>query len=293
MPHARIRNEEIDREGLKLRRTQGLPWKRLTVALFTLMAFSPPSEGQTAAPGKWPHPVVARRLTVTGHGEVRIQPDKAEIMIGVVTEDRSSTTASRDNAAAFQKVQTAVMRLEIAPKDIQTIQYSVVPIYSAEPIRPDAVQRPPVITAYRVTNAVRITVHNVSRLGDVVDAATSAGSNQIEGIAFGNSDQTAAEDRALSMAVADARRKADRMALAAGVRIVGVFEMNEGNVQRPGPTMYGRTSMASTPINPGESTVTASVTIVYEMSEMTPTPRAAKGIAFAVSNKNPLHPMRR
>ena len=254
--------------------TRGMASMRLAIGLVALIALAPSqSNAQAASADKRALPSVVRRLTVTGTGEVKIQPDQAYITIGVVTEDRFSKTASSANTSAFQGVQTAVMRVGITARDIQTVQYSVQPIYSTEPIRPEATQHAPVIVAYRVTNQVRVTVHDISRIGDVVDAATGAGSNQIESIAFGNSEQTAADNQALAKAVADARRKADQMVRAAGVKIVGIYEMNEGNFQRPGPIMYSRASMAPTQINPGESTVTATVTIVYQMGDTARTPQ--------------------
>ncbi|HLK56697.1 MAG TPA: SIMPL domain-containing protein [Chthonomonadaceae bacterium] len=259
-------------------RVHGSLWARSIlglVALMTLWASALPA--QTTSPERRTERPVARRLTVTGQGEVKIQPDKAEITIGVVTEDRSSRTAASANATASRKVQDAVRRSGIAQKDIQTLQYSIQPIYSSEAVRPNGVQRPAVITGYRVSNQVRVTVRDLAGLGEVIDAASAAGSNTIDSIAFGREDPSSAENEALSKAVAAARRKADQLARAAGVRIMGIYEMNEGPIQRPYPMMFGRADVAAaaTPINPGEFTVTANVTIVYEMGEMTRASQAA------------------
>jgi uncharacterized protein YggE len=254
---------------------QGIQGIGLTVGLAAVMALAPSqSRAQAEMLERRTGPVVVRRLTVSGRGEVKMKPDKADITLGVVTEDRSSKTAAGANAAASQKVQDALTRLGIAPTDIRTTQYSVQPIYSQTPIRPDAAPRPPVLTGYRVTNQVRVTVHALARLGDILDEATAVGANSIESIAFGQTDQVAAEDQALSKAVTDARRKADLMTRISGVKIVGVYEVNEGNVQRPGPIMYSRASLAATPISPGESTITADVTIVYEIRDLTPASHA-------------------
>jgi uncharacterized protein len=209
----------------------------------------------------------ARRLTVTGQGEVKAKPDKADITIGVVTENKSSQVAAKENAEASKRVHDTVKKLGIADKDIQTVNYSVQPLMvypgQGEP------RRKPEITGYRVYNQVRVTVRDLPKMGDILDAATQAGSNTIEGIALGLQDPTANEDMALEKAVREARRKADRMAMTAGTRILGVYEINEGTNVRPIPVMYGRAGAAAedaaTPIQPGELTVTATVTIVYEI----------------------------
>jgi uncharacterized protein len=208
-----------------------------------------------------------RRLIVTGQGEVKNKPDKADITVGVVTENKLSQVAAKDNAAASQRVHAALKKLGIADKDIQTVNYSVQPlmVYPG----PNQPQRKPELTGYRVYNQVRITVRDLPKMGEILDAATGAGSNTIEGIAFGLQEPQASEDSALEKAIAQARRKAERMAMAAGVRIVGIYEINEGGNMRPIPMMMGRAADAAeaiTPIAPGELTISASVTIVYELS---------------------------
>lgn len=209
-----------------------------------------------------------RRLTVSGQGEVKNRPDKADITIGVVTENKSSQEAARANAEASQRVQNAVKQKGVAEKDIQTVNYSVQPIYVyPTPQNPNRKQE---ITGYRVYNQVRVTVRDLPKMGDILDAATGAGSNTIEGIALGLQDSQASEDAALEKAIQDAKRKADRMARAAGARIVGVYDINEGTNVRPVPMMmrrgeFGAAADAATPIQPGELTITATVTIVYEI----------------------------
>lgn len=242
-------------------------WRAICVV--ALMGFGPlASHGQAAAPKPRAGNPVARRLTVTGQGDVKAQPDQAEITLGVVTEDPASKAAAAANAAAAQKIQSAVLGLGIAKRDIQTTNYSVQPIYTPEQTGPNGTPRPTAITSYRVTNQVRITVRDLSRLGEIIDAATAAGSNSVDNIAFGMQDPTVLERQALRKAVANARDKADQIAAAAGVRIVGIYELNEGGIQRPYPMAFSRAAeSAPTPINPGETTVTATVTIVYEMND--------------------------
>lgn len=210
-----------------------------------------------------------RRLTVTGQGEIKARPDKAEITIGVVTENRSSKEAAKSNAEKSQAVQSALKRLNILDKDIQTVNYSINPLY-AEQQGGVAANRKPAIIGYRVYNQVRVTIHNLPQMSDVIDAATNAESNTIEGISFGLEDEKSSLDSAIDKAVADARRKADRLVRAAGATIAGIYEISEGGFVRPMPMMMGRAvaadAGASTPIQSGELTVSANVTIVYQLS---------------------------
>ncbi len=211
-------------------------------------------------------------LTVSGQGNVKVKPDKMEVTLGVVTEDKSSQAASRANAEAAQKVQAAVKKAGIAEKDVQTVNYSVSPVYSdAIPTPPGVKQQPPHITGYRVYNQVRIVVRDLAKMSDVLDGATAAGSNTIEGISLGLEDQKAAEGLALENAVLDARRKADRLAKAAGTSILNILELSDNTgYERPRMMTLSRrmdAGGAATPIAPGELTITANVTIIYGISQ--------------------------
>jgi len=213
-------------------------------------------------------PNAMRRLTVTGQGEIKVKPDTAVLTIGVVTEDKSSQNAVRANAEASQKVQAAIKGTGIAEKDIQTSNYSVQPVYEA-----DHPGRRATIVGFRVYNQVRVTIREIAKLSSVIDAATEAGSNTIEGINFTKENQTEVENEALAKAVLDARRKADQLAKAADIEIRGVWEINESGINRPPWPMYAMAKDAgvggaSTPIQPGEVSVTANVTVVYQLGPM-------------------------
>ena len=212
-------------------------------------------------------------LTVTGQGEVKVKPDKMDVTIGVVTEDKSSQAAARGNAVAAQRVQTAVKKAGIADKDVQTINYSVTPVYSDSiPTPPGVKPQSPHITGYRVYNQVRVIVRDLAKISDVLDGATAAGSNTIEGIALGLEDQKAAEGEALEKAVLDARRKADHLTKAAGTSILNILELSDNTgYARPLRlmTLARRIDAGgdATPIAPGELTITANVTVVYGISQ--------------------------
>ncbi len=219
-----------------------------------------------------PKNLTVPHLIVTGQGDVKVKPDKMEVTLGVVTEDKSSQVASRRNAVIAQQVQSAVRKAGVANKDVQTVNYSVTPVYSESiPATPGTKQQLPHITGYRVYNQVRVVVRDLAKMSDVLDGATAVGSNTIEGIALGLEDQKAAEGQALEKAVQDARRKADHMAKAAGASILNILELSDttgyGGPIRP--MMMARrmdAAEAATPIAPGELTITANVTIIYGIS---------------------------
>jgi len=210
------------------------------------------------------HPATERNvLRVSGSGEAKASPDVAYVTVGVITEGKRAQEAAQANANLTQKVMDALRGRGIAEKDIQTSNYSVQPRYEDRP------GRPPVIAGYQVSNQVRATVRKLDSVGSVIDAALDAGANNVQDVYFGLEAREKAEAEALTKAVQDARRKAETLAKAAGVRVVSVLQIQEGGFVRPVPILDARMEMvkaagAATPVAPGELTVSANVMMVFE-----------------------------
>src|SRR5581483_5695368 len=114
-------------------------------------------------------------------------------------------------------------------RNIHTSQLSLYPI-TANP-RPGEENQPPRIVAFRAQNTVTVRIEDLSLVSRVIDASVGAGGNTIEGIDFGLKDETPARLQALRQGVAEARRKAEAMAGALGVRLVRVQDAEEGGVR--------------------------------------------------------------
>lgn len=203
-----------------------------------------------------------KTLSVTGTGESQSRPDLAYVTVGVSTEARTAQEAAQQNAEATAKVVSALRERGIAERDIQTSNYSVQPRYDNRP------GSEPTIVGYVVNNMVRATIRKLEQVGAAIDTALSAGANNVQGVSFGLDDSDAAEDAALRDAVRDARRRAEVLATAAGVRLQGVRRIEEQSDARPMPRMMeARMAMAgaATPISPGELTVRATVSVVFDI----------------------------
>jgi uncharacterized protein YggE len=203
-------------------------------------------------------------IVVQGTGEVKVKPDIARLELGVQTENADSTKAAQENAARTDAVIKAIRAAGVAENDIQTSGYSIYPQSN-----PDG--KSTKIFTYQVQNTVRVTVRKIGDAGRVIDAATKAGANfAVNNISFdlNDADKQKALDDALARAVTDARRKAITLARAAGldnITLVSIEEGGVGPIHPPYP--MARMEMAkadvSTPISPGEQTLTASVTLRY------------------------------
>ena len=159
----------------------------------------------------------------------------------------------------------ALAEAGIAKKDIQTSEFSIEPVY-ASPSPPGG----PKLSGYRVSNQVNVTIHQVSQVGEILDRLVRTGATDAENIAFLISDREKALDQARVAAVANAKHKADLYARASGVNLGRVAWITEGSDFEPiAPMGVARPKMASSPapIERGENTITARVTIGFDIAQ--------------------------
>ena len=222
----------------------------------TLMAFA--ALPARAADGDQP-----RVLTVTGEGEARGAPDTAALSAGVVTNARTAAQALAANARAMNAVFATLKGAGIAEKDMQTSGFSVQPQYT------DATTNVPArLTGYQVTNNVSVRVDDLDHLGATLDALVASGANSIGDIAFTQRDPKPMMADARAAAVADAMARAQALAKAAGVTLGPIVSITDGGgdtVEPAGAVRAMTIAGNTTPIARGEKTVSASVTIVWDI----------------------------
>jgi hypothetical protein len=204
-------------------------------------------------------------VTVVGSGEVRAAPDSARITAGVVTESSSAAEAVRANSTAMQRVLAVLETQGIPEKSVQTQGFSVGPVYDEATVG----RRAPRVVGYRVSNQVAVQVEGVDKVGAVLDAVVTAGANELGGVEFSLAEPTPLLDEARRRAVADARRRAELYASAAGVRLGAVLRIDEAG-GGPQPVAFARGMMAemaaAPPVAPGELVLSAAVTISFAIA---------------------------
>jgi hypothetical protein len=197
-------------------------------------------------------------LTVSGEATVSATPDEAQIDAGVSSDGKTAREASDTNNTAMGKILLALKAVVIDQKDIQTSQLSLQPQYAPNHSGPSPV------VGYRASNRVTIKLHDVLKVAGMIDTLVGAGANEINGIAFSVSNASKLLDDARQRAIADARRKAEIYAKAAGVTLGAPLAISEEGA--PGPTPYRRMSAglaAATPIAPGEQTLQITVSVSW------------------------------
>jgi hypothetical protein len=179
----------------------------------------------------------------------------------------TAKAAAEDNARKLDKVITALVQAGIPRKEIETRNYAVFPEYTPQ-TRVDEV---PKLRGYRVSNLVEVHVRELARVGALLDTALGAGANRVDSVRFGLSKPETVQGDALRDAVERARQSAQVLATALGVKLGPVLDASTvTEPQRPMP-LAARFEMASgaaaadvtTPIQPEEQTVRATVTLIF------------------------------
>jgi len=201
-------------------------------------------------------------ISVTGEATVSVPPDLAEIDGGVTSEAKTAREASEANNAAMGKVLQALKGAGIEAKDIQTARLSLQPQSAPNRSGPSA------IAGYRASNRVTIRVRDVTKVANAIDTLVGAGANEIGGIHFVVSQASKLLDEARERAVADARRKAEIYARAAGVTLGAPLSISEEGNSAPVPYRRMAAGMAaSAPVAQGEETLQVTVSVSWAIKQ--------------------------
>ena len=206
-----------------------------------------------------------RTITVVGEGTVAVEPDVATVQIGVETTGDSVDEASTEAGDVMDAVLAALIKLRIPSKDIQTSAFN---IYVERPMSPDGTVSDDVV--YHVSNSVTVTIRDLSKVGDVLEAAIAAGANNIYGVNFSVSDPDTAMAEARSKASADALARAEELAALNGVEVgelISISEVIFGNAVPLGSVNADYAlAKGGGPVAPGELQMTAQLQVVYAIA---------------------------
>lgn len=207
-------------------------------------------------------------LAVNGQGEASAVPDLAIFTTGVVSSAKTADEALAANSRSMTAVIAAVKEAGIAERDIATSGLSLQPQY-APPAQNS--REAPKVSGYEVRNGVSVKVRDISQLGSLLDKLVQAGANQTGGLRFTLSDPDALEKQARLAALKDAQAQAQELAQAAGVRLLRLRRIApaEAGGAMPGPMMaFKSDARAAVPLEAGETTVRATLTLVYDVEPL-------------------------
>ena len=226
------------------------------VLLSILPAVAICAQGTPAQPvGRARTPTISSSATA----DAKFSPDRATVSIAVQTKASTATAAAQENATKQTAVMSSLRALGLSSEQLSTTGYSVNPEYKYPQ------NAAPVLAGYTVTNTVLADIHDIKMVGKVLDTALASGSNVISSLDFYASNTDAARQSALEKAVARARTDAQTAATAAGGSLGSLIHLSVsgGSAAPPPRPMYmaklARAAAAETEINPGQQTLSVSV----------------------------------
>ncbi len=210
------------------------------------------------------------KITVSGTATVKLEPDMVMITLGVSATNEDVLSAQQEvNAVMNQVIEVLTNDMAIPTEDIATTEYRINESYEYNSLKGRSEK-----IGYSATALLSICVRDIDQAGNVIDAAMKTGANQLNGVEFMSSDQRDARDQALTLAVQDGMRKAKVIAAAAGISLPVV----PSSIEEASMSTYGAVSnstymmmeatadsAAGTTLQAGMLSVTAKVTITYEI----------------------------
>ncbi|MCZ8513385.1 SIMPL domain-containing protein [Paenibacillus filicis] len=239
------------------------------VALVTISAYTFPNASKPSAVYAANQTSAAEKhaITVNGVGELMVTPDVAYVTMGIVTKADSANSAQTQNAQNFANLEKVLYdNYKLEKQDVKTIGFQVQPVYSYA-------DKEPKITGYRATQTVQVTYRSLDKIGELLDAASGAGVNQISGVQFDTEKRQDYEIQAIDKAMSNAESKAKAIAKDAGKELKGVINVSQlGNSSVPvridnvGAIAMEQAdvSNATTSISPGQLKITTNVTVQYD-----------------------------
>jgi len=207
----------------------------------------------------------ARQLSVSGNGKVYLTPDIAYIYIGVQSKSENVGDALNDNNTKSQSVASALNELGVDSKDIQTSAFNIYP--QQQYGQNGEVTK----TEYVVENTVNVTVRDLTKMGQLLDTVVRSGANSINGISFDVTNRDSAVTEARQKAVDDARKQAEELAAAAGVKLGKLTSISVyvNNTATPMYNAKGGAMMdaaaSQVPVSAGQMIITADANLAFEI----------------------------
>lgn len=209
-------------------------------------------------------------VTVNGMGSVKVKPDIAYINIGVQVFKTDAKEAQDENAKLMDAVVKTLKENGVKDEDIKTVGYNIYKSTKYEPVAFGEKENR--IEGYYARNTVEVTVRDIDNVGKIIDAAGNAGSNEINSIRFGISDEEKYYNEALKVAMENASSKAESILSTFGAKVDKPYRITENSYGAPTYYMDNamfKTSMAAeaaydTPVEAGELEITARLSVQYK-----------------------------
>ncbi|MGC2486765.1 MAG: SIMPL domain-containing protein [Acidimicrobiales bacterium] len=206
----------------------------------------------------------AATITVTGSGTVMGTPDTVSFQIGVSTTAGSAAAALRQNNIKTAGMEKSLLKNGVTKMNLQTTDLNIY----------DNTNSSGAVTGFTVSDQLTVTMHDISKAGVAIDAASNSAGNgvQFSGVTFSISNQSKYLARARAKAMQNARTEASQIAKGGGTSVGDIVKVtdqeNTGSTGIILPyTEFASAAAAKTvPIQSGSQSLSVQVTVVYSLA---------------------------
>ncbi len=219
------------------------------------------------------------KISVTGEAAVHVKPDKIAITLGIETWDKDIMLAKQKNSDIVKKAIAAIKACGVPEKEIQTDHLSIEPRWKNDFYKDEFI-------AYAVRNTLVVTITEPEKVEDLITRTLQAGVNSVHGISFQTTELKTLREKARELALTAAREKAVKMSAVLGQVVGAPIQINEdtpswyqysgwdgrssGNVQVNLQSNRGGTGETSETVALGKMTITARVSVTFELKNELP-----------------------
>jgi uncharacterized protein len=206
-----------------------------------------------------------RQVTVVGSGQVQGVPDTLTADVSIEFTAPDVTTAMNQTSDRQQAVINALVGAGLDRKNISTTQVTLEPQYN----RPEP-SGTAAITAYRATNGLALKIHPTDTASKLLALVVTTGGDatRVSSVSYSIADDSQLVKDARARAFQDAKNRAEQYAQLSGMRLGAVLSISEASGGAPtagGPAAPPRAMAAPVPLEPGQQTVSFTVTAAWEL----------------------------
>lgn len=199
-------------------------------------------------------------IEVYGEGMYSVEPDRAQVTLGVTTENKSLDVSQNEAALIMKNIMNSLLGLGITKENMKTVEYRIDPQY-------DYQEGKQILRGYKTTHLIQVTIDQVARTGQVIDTAVNHGANTVQNVVFNLAHPESYYNQALTLALKNAQQKAFIISQSLGIALTpipsAIEEIPQANITVPYMSTFAAPAQATTELQPGKLQITAKVHLKY------------------------------
>lgn len=214
-------------------------------------------------------------ITVSGKGELKVEPDEAFLTFTVTSFDRELDAARRLNDDSIGNVRTLAQGYGVVARDIRTDRMEMETLRELPKKDRDAPQlrHANPVRGYLVSRRMTLRLADLARFDDFYAQLLKTGISEISGVDFRTSRLLEHREAARTLAMKAAHQKAVALSGALGQQIGRAVDIREGEDRSFGfvggnayqNSLSADDGQATSGFSAGQISITASVTVVFEL----------------------------